>query len=144
MSRAERRALRGGQLAASLRLTGAAHAIEGLERVVMILRDDLDAAYRAHRSSRASPRRPPRGRGRAVSEPLPPPDCFLGYTRLQVVKIMGDRIQAFDDWFYGQTAAICDRRHRRPWPRIHEPGTEGPHGMVYYPYDVRRFLGVGT
>lgn len=71
------------------------------------------------------------------------PACWLGYTRQQIETLMGDRVEAFDQWMYGQTQAICDGRRYDHDKREYEP-TEcatAPHGVVTYPWDAHRFLG---
>jgi hypothetical protein len=56
-------------------------------------------------------------------EQITPPECALGYPREQLRSILGNRLEEFDGWMYGQTAATCDT-----------------HGLVVYSWDVSRFL----
>lgn len=67
------------------------------------------------------------GRPKAVE--LPRPDCPCGFTRPQVEQIMGDRIEAFDQWMTGQTRMICSGK-----------GCPEAHGVCTYGCDIRAFL----
>lgn len=71
---------------------------------------------------------------------LPNPECECGYTRAQVEAIMGNRLDAFNRWMRGQTAAVCEgRRYDHDTREYVETGC-GPHGMTVYPWDVQQFL----
>lgn len=69
------------------------------------------------------------------------PRCRYGYTEEQVRTIMGDRMEAFNKWFYGQTGTICEGREYSHELEKYVPTGCGPHGYVVYPWDVERFLG---
>ena len=71
------------------------------------------------------------------------PECVLGYPRAQIAKIVGDRLDAFDHWMRGQTAAICDGKRYDHEAREYQPTGCGPHGVVIYPWDVENFLNGG-
>ena len=64
---------------------------------------------------------------------LPEPECRHGYTRAQVEQIMGDRINDFYRWMYGQTVARCEGR-----------SCQGVHGIVTYRSDVMQYLDGGA
>lgn len=80
------------------------------------------------------------------------PGCQYGYTRPQLHTILGDSLQEFDDWMWGQTMAVCEAAPEREW--VDDPGSPGgmrlvevgpplcshPHGPVVYPWDLQRFL----
>lgn len=70
----------------------------------------------------------------------PQPDCIYGYTQGQLDSILGPRRIEFNRWMYGQTGAICDgRRYDHNLKTYVETGC-GPHGMVVYSWDLKRFL----
>lgn len=71
---------------------------------------------------------------------LPIPACRLGYTTDQVREIVGTRMHEFEDWFHGQTGAICEGREFNHETRLYEPSNCGPHGLIIYPWDVEQFL----
>lgn len=71
------------------------------------------------------------------------PECLLGFTRGQVLDLLGDRVDAFNRWMRGQTAAICDGRRYDYEAKGYVPTDCGPHGLVIYPQDVRQFLAGG-
>lgn len=73
---------------------------------------------------------------------LPEPECRWGYTDTQVREIVGDRYDAFVDWMEFQTMSLCEAREYdhniSSW--VSGPCTDA-HGVVVYPWDLRRFLG---
>jgi hypothetical protein len=62
---------------------------------------------------------------------LPRPDCKHGYTQQQLDSILDNDLQAFHQWFAGQTGIICTGE-----------SCEVSHGFVVYAYDVERYLRV--
>lgn len=70
-------------------------------------------------------------------------ECELGYTRSQVEEIVGLRLDAFDHWMRGQTAAICDGHRYDYEAREYQPTGCGPHGVVVYRHDLSNFLNGG-
>lgn len=74
-----------------------------------------------------------------LSMNIEPPECRVGYTVEQLERILGDRIKEFYIWMRGQTFSSCDDRIYNHSTKEYEPGC-GPHGFVYYPWDVQRFL----
>lgn len=73
----------------------------------------------------------------------PAAECQLGFTRAQVEQILGDRLDAFNYWMRGQTAAICDgKRYDHDAREYRETGC-GPHGLVIYVHDVANYLDGG-
>lgn len=71
---------------------------------------------------------------------LPAPACELGYTFEQVEQITGEHFSDFEEWFAGQTGAICDGQRYNYDIREYEKTGCGPHGCIIYPWDVERFL----
>ncbi len=72
---------------------------------------------------------------------LPMPACKCGYTRNQVEAIMGDRLQEFDKWMYGQTMTLCEGKSYNHETREYEEACGGvAHGGVVYDHDLRGFL----
>lgn len=71
---------------------------------------------------------------------IPAPECKLGYTDEQVAKILGDRKDAFYHWMRGQTAAVCGCRTYDHTRKEYVPDDCGPHGVVVYSDDLKRFL----
>lgn len=71
---------------------------------------------------------------------LPRPACRYGYTDAQVRDIVGPRLDAFRAWHRGQTGAICNGREYDPAGGADVATGCGPHGMIVYPDDLRRFL----
>lgn len=64
---------------------------------------------------------------------LPEADCKSGISEDLLREHLGEiRWAKFTKWIYGQTIALCERGDSKP--------CETPHGMVYYPWDIRRFL----
>lgn len=72
---------------------------------------------------------------------LPEPECMLGYTRSQLVDILGTRLGEFDHWMRGQTMALCEGTRWDPALRATVRSGCGPHGPAVYGHDLRRFLG---
>lgn len=71
---------------------------------------------------------------------LPEPECSLGYPLSQIENIMGDRIQEFNHWMFGQTMAICDGRSYDNVTEKYYFNDCGPHGSVVYSWDLIDFL----
>lgn len=85
---------------------------------------------------------------------LPDPECRYGYPATQVDEILafGPRQQAFWDWMYGQTMAICNRDPQREWidddespggmrlVEVGPPLCDRAHGTIVYPWDLARFI----
>ena len=84
-------------------------------------------------------------------ETLPEPDCRYGYPIAQVREHLGDntfatfyqwidRQTVFYQWIDGQTVSVCDgREYDHELRQYYETGC-GPHGLVYYPWNVQSFL----
>lgn len=70
----------------------------------------------------------------------PIPECSLGYTARQIEQLMGSRIHEFYSWMNGQTMAICDGRAFDPEVGSVRDSGCGPHGVVVYSWDAKRFL----
>jgi hypothetical protein len=72
---------------------------------------------------------------------LPDPECEAGYTVPQLHEILGDRFEAFEHWMRGQTMAICEGRRFVHETRTYRECCGGQaHGVVVYPWDLKRFL----
>lgn len=72
---------------------------------------------------------------------LPAPECELGYPQSQLENIFTpEKFKEFFYWMRGQTIALCDGRQFIHEERRFEPTGCGPHGYVFYPWDVERFL----
>lgn len=83
------------------------------------------------------------------------PECQHGYTWQQVKDILGRREEEFWRWMRGQTVSGCQQEPQREWRKDTEapggmclvdvgpPLCDRPHGMVVYPWDVKRFLDGG-
>ena len=70
---------------------------------------------------------------------LPKPVCKYGYTMEELVDIFGARVVDFRRWMNGQTFTDCTG-----WEYDRKRGFNvgsgcGPHGFVYYPWDVDRY-----
>ena len=75
------------------------------------------------------------------STEVPPPECEFGYTVPQLRDMLGDRFDEFDKWMYGQTCAVCEGRAYGHETKEYRESCGGvAHGIVYYPWDVKRFL----
>ena len=74
-------------------------------------------------------------------ETLPKPDCRYGYPIAQVREHLGDNTFAtFSQWIDGQTVSVCDGRvYDHELRQYYETGC-GPHGLVYYHWNVQSFL----
>jgi len=68
------------------------------------------------------------------------PSCELGYTNKDLQEILGDRLPEFHKWMHGQTVAICDGRQYNHDKGEYEDTSCGPHGVIYYSWDVSRFM----
>lgn len=74
---------------------------------------------------------------------IPEPECESGYTPAQVEEIMGDRLEEFNKWMYGQTGSICEGRKYNHGTKEYETACGGiAHGMIVYSWDLKRFLGI--
>lgn len=72
---------------------------------------------------------------------LPTPDCELGFSQRQLEDVFPpEKFKEFIYWMRGQTSAICDGKTYDPQLKCSLPSGCGPHGYVYYPWDVERFL----
>ncbi len=71
---------------------------------------------------------------------LPAPSCKLGYTAEDLLNVLGTRLNEFYMWMGGQTFSSCDGRRYNHETEEYEPTYCGPHGFVYYPWDVQGFL----
>lgn len=69
------------------------------------------------------------------------PSCRYGYTRDDLGRLLGARLPEFDSWMRGQTLGICDGREYDYAAFAYCETGCGPHGVVAYRHDVRRFLG---
>ncbi|MFT4260365.1 hypothetical protein [Microbacterium sp.] len=74
---------------------------------------------------------------------LPPPDCAFGYTQEQVNDLLGDgpAQQAFWDWMYGQTQALCtgEQYSHTEGHMVPNSCAGHPHGPVVYTWDFARY-----
>jgi hypothetical protein len=68
------------------------------------------------------------------------PACQMGFTRNQVTELMGDQLPEFNQWMRGQTISICDGRLYNYATEQYDSSCGVPHGPVFYPHDVQRFL----
>jgi hypothetical protein len=68
------------------------------------------------------------------------PECELGYPVDQLMRILGDRFSEFLKWMTGQTFTSCTGTRYNYLAEEYEPTGCGPHGFVYYEWDVKRFL----
>jgi hypothetical protein len=71
---------------------------------------------------------------------LPPPECELGYPVSQLEQLLDEQqMSRLHLWMRGQTGAICDgTRYDHDIDALLPSGC-GPHGLVYYPWDVERW-----
>lgn len=74
---------------------------------------------------------------------MAPPVCHLGYPREQLSEILGDRLEHFEQWMFGQTQAICEGRQYDHSRREYLPTNCGPHGVVTYRWDLVNYLSGG-
>lgn len=73
----------------------------------------------------------------AGQEPL----CKYGYTNSQIEEIMGDDLDNFIEWMYGQTMMICEGRAYNHETKEYEEACGGvSHGTVFFNWDVQRYL----
>lgn len=69
------------------------------------------------------------------------PECKYGYPETQLKAEFGDdRMKAFNAWMRGQTFSSCDGKQYNYDKQEFEATNCGPHGYVYYVYDVNRFI----
>jgi hypothetical protein len=71
------------------------------------------------------------------------PGCAFGYTKSQLIELLGERESAFADWMRGQTVALCDGKVYDHDKREYVKGCDEAHGLVVYAHDVRQFLAGG-
>lgn len=72
---------------------------------------------------------------------LDAPICRFGYPHSQLVELLEeDQLKTFFRWMIGQTFTECDGRLYNYETKRMEPSGCGPHGFVYYEWDVQRFL----
>lgn len=77
---------------------------------------------------------------RPVGGNVPAPICKFGYSRQQLQQILGERLEHFDKWMYGQGGVICEGREYDRANRIYVENGCGPHGRVVFEYDLTRYL----
>jgi hypothetical protein len=72
---------------------------------------------------------------------LPVPKCKFGYPHEQLKEALGEeKFKQFLSWMLGQTFSSCEGRiFNRKANRMEDSGC-GPHGYVYYGWDVEAFL----
>ncbi|MEV5001969.1 hypothetical protein [Nocardioides sp. LML1-1-1.1] len=80
---------------------------------------------------------------------LPDPICVLGYTSGQVEQIVTeqlgpDKMHLFQDWMRGQTGGFCDGSVPSDPDAPETSPPCGPHGVVTYEPDMRRFVESGA
>lgn len=64
---------------------------------------------------------------------VPETDCRVGVSHATLKGWMDEsQFERFEKWIYGQTVAICSPDDKNP--------CDEPHGVVYYRWDIRRFL----
>ena len=69
------------------------------------------------------------------------PECRMGYTHPQLVRILGERLPEFNKWMYGQTMTLCEGRQYNHDTKEYEVACDGvAHGGVVYSWDLNRFL----
>lgn len=84
------------------------------------------------------------GSGGFVPNPRPADgSCRYGFTENDLDQLLGARRPEFDRWMRGQTQAICDGRTFDYGANSYVPSGCGPHGVISYGSDVRRFLSGG-
>lgn len=67
--------------------------------------------------------------------------CKFGYTWGEISDMLGKtNMPKFEDWFRGQTGAICDGRQYNHDTESYEETGCGPHGGVVYAHDLTRFI----
>lgn len=72
---------------------------------------------------------------------LPKPECSCGFTKKQIVGIMGLRTEEFWDWMRNQTVMLCDGKEYNHAEKRYQVVCDGvAHGTVIYQRDVERFL----
>jgi hypothetical protein len=72
---------------------------------------------------------------------LPLPECQLGYTKKQISEIFTFDESLFRRWMRGQTVSVCEGRSYNHDTQEYEESCGGvAHGIVYYPWDVQRFI----
>lgn len=68
---------------------------------------------------------------------LPPSLCPLGYPIEQLeAHLSAMQMAQLHSWMTGQTGAICDGTQKDPDPRC----VDNWHGLVYYAWDVERWI----
>lgn len=73
--------------------------------------------------------------------PEVPVVCSAGLAVEQVESLLGERFDEFTEWMFGQTAAICQGKKYNHDTGQYEPDCGGvAHGMVFYRWDVARFI----
>jgi hypothetical protein len=65
---------------------------------------------------------------------------MFGYPRQQIDEILGSDAPDLWAWMSGQTATICNGRIYNRSQGRDEPTGCGPHGLVVYGSDLRRYL----
>jgi len=74
---------------------------------------------------------------------MPTPDCPFGFPTGQLRRWLGEeRYAALGRWMRGRTVAECDGRLYDHDAGQYRPSAcaGGPHGIVYNPRDVERFV----
>ena len=70
-----------------------------------------------------------------------PASCKYGMTSDDLGNVFDhDERAEFDDWYRGQTGAICDAREWDYDLNFYIDSDCGPHGMVVYRNDVMRYV----
>lgn len=67
------------------------------------------------------------------------PECQYGYTDAQIQQ-MFEEPKKFYSWMRGQTFSSCDGREYNRDTEQYVATNCGPHGFVYYPWDVYRYV----
>lgn len=71
----------------------------------------------------------------------PTPICKLGYPESQLRDMFSnEQMKDFFNWMRGQTFSVCDGSFYDHREKRSKPTGCGPHGYVYYPWDVEKFL----
>jgi len=72
---------------------------------------------------------------------IPEPDCTYGYTESQLEEILGNDLDRFWRWMYGQTMCLCQGQSYNHETKNYEEACGGiAHGPVVYPWDLARYL----
>ncbi len=67
-------------------------------------------------------------------------ECMYGLTEAELhARFPGERHDDFMKWMRGQTGTICEGRVYDYIQKEYRPSGCGPHGVVVYEWDVKRY-----